>query len=259
MEAMSIESLLLSTWEEEGFIGKTRVPVGMSDIDVLAIHPAERRVRIGESKVRDGSQKIYVVDESSLAWIKQQTNKDFTEWMTDVWSRWMENLPLIWDENGRPQVPWMVPLADVNQIEVMFCCNLVCLCERQTIDESLNRASIRFLGKNPKLAPKVLQKDFVKSHVIPTSDVVIGLIAHAFRKIEAGYGRRFADLLKDAFRELHRYLRPALDRLPCDSNEKPLSNRKNPFHESIREKTALSIVHALGIEDEELRNWLLQK
>jgi len=34
MEAMCIETLLLSAWEE-GFVGKTRVPLDQSDVDVL--------------------------------------------------------------------------------------------------------------------------------------------------------------------------------------------------------------------------------
>ncbi len=58
MEAMSVESLLLSAWEEEGFIGKTRVPLDMSDVDVLAIHAGAGKVRVGESKVREGSQTV---------------------------------------------------------------------------------------------------------------------------------------------------------------------------------------------------------
>lgn len=51
MEAMSIETLLLSAWEEEGFVGKTRVPLGQSDVDVVAIHAnnrSEQRRRISE-------------------------------------------------------------------------------------------------------------------------------------------------------------------------------------------------------------------
>jgi hypothetical protein len=66
MEAMSIESLL-SAWEEEGFVGKTRVPLDQSDVDVLAIHAGEGKVRIGESKVREGSQTVYLVDDFSRA------------------------------------------------------------------------------------------------------------------------------------------------------------------------------------------------
>jgi hypothetical protein len=49
----SIEALLLSAWEEEGFIDRASTPVGMSDVDVPAAHASSRKVRVGESKVRE--------------------------------------------------------------------------------------------------------------------------------------------------------------------------------------------------------------
>jgi hypothetical protein len=144
MEAMSIESLLLSAWEEEGFVGKTRVPLAMSDVEVLAIHAAEGKVRVGESKVREGSQAVYVVDDSSLAWMDSQPYPDFTAWMGDDWSRWLGNLPRLWDTEGEPAVPWLLPASQVKGLQVVFCCNLVVLCDRQQIDEALRRAAVRF-------------------------------------------------------------------------------------------------------------------
>jgi hypothetical protein len=78
MEAMSVESLLLSAWEEEGFVGKTRVPLDQSDVDVLAVHAGEGKVRVGESKVREGSRRVYLVDDSSLSWMGEQPHQDFT-------------------------------------------------------------------------------------------------------------------------------------------------------------------------------------
>lgn len=68
MEAMSVESLLLAAWEEEGFIGRNRVPIGNSDIDALALNMHERRVRIGETKVRMTSQHVFPVDDHHLEW-----------------------------------------------------------------------------------------------------------------------------------------------------------------------------------------------
>src|SRR5207302_282430 len=58
MEAMSIEQLLLSAWEEKGFVGQTRVPLGKSDVDVLAVNPVGG-ILFGEAKVREGSQRVY--------------------------------------------------------------------------------------------------------------------------------------------------------------------------------------------------------
>ena len=101
MEAMSVETLLLSAWEEEGFVGKTRVPLEMSDVDVLAIHAGTGVVRFGEAKVREGSQKVYVVDEGSLAQMEVE-QQDFTIWLGDDWSGWLGNLPRLWNAEGRP-------------------------------------------------------------------------------------------------------------------------------------------------------------
>jgi hypothetical protein len=53
----------------------------MSDVDVLAILPNEGKVRVGETKIPEGSPKIYPVDDSSLAWIASQPQQDFADWL----------------------------------------------------------------------------------------------------------------------------------------------------------------------------------
>jgi hypothetical protein len=257
MEAMSIETLLLSAWEEEGFVGKTRVPLDHSDVDVLAIHANERKVRIGESKVREGSQTVYLVDESSLAWMASQPHQDFTAWMGDDWSRWLRNLPKLWDKEGRPVVPWLLPVSQVGQVQVVFCCNLVILCERRQADQALARASVRFLGENSALAELVDRPDFIQARIVPTVEVVTDLIGSVFGRIESGYGRRFADHFKDVFREIHRYLRPELDRLPCNRDGHKIGTRKSPHEDRIRRATVLSLLQTMGVGKDELSHWLV--
>lgn len=257
MEAMSIESLLLSTWEEAGFVGKTRIPLALSDVDVLAIHAAGGKVRIGESKVREGSQKVYLVDDSTLTYMKSEGNKDFTDWMGEGWSRWLENLPLVWDDAGRPAVPWLLPASQVNEVEVIFCCNLVALCDRKQTNDALSRAAARFLQKNPAFEGRAERADFVKAQVIPTWEVVTELISAVFSRIDNGYGRRFGDPCKDLFREIHRYLLPALDRLPCDSANNKLGVRKNPFEDQIRKDMVIGLLRSMNIDEAKIRQWFV--
>ncbi|HJT76776.1 MAG TPA: hypothetical protein VJ739_06200 [Gemmataceae bacterium] len=255
---MSIESLLLSAWEEEGFVGKTRIPLAMSDVDVLAIHAAEGKVRVGESKVREGSQTIYLVDDSSLAWIESQPHPDFAAWMGEDWSRWLGNLPKLWDLIGRPAVPWLLPASQVKELQVIFCCNLVVFCDRGQADEALQRSVVRHLRENPALAGWGNKPDFVKAKVTPTVEVVTDLTRNVFDRVESGYGRRFANHFKDMFREVHRYLQPELNRLPYDREGQKLGTRKTPYKERVRKETVLGLLKAMGVGEDELRRWLVE-
>jgi hypothetical protein len=258
VEAMSIESLLLSAWEEEGFVGKTRVPLDQSDVDVLAIHAGEGKVCIGESKVREGSQKVYLLDDSSLTWMAGQPHSDFTAWLGEDWSRWLGNLPKLWDAEGRAVIPWLLPATVVQEVRVVFCCNLAVLCDRQQVDETLRQAVVRFLRSNPALAQRCETAGFVKAQVTPTVEVVTDLIAAVFGRIESGYGRRFADHFKDVFREIHRYLGPGLGRLPDDEQGHKLGTGKMPSEERVRKETVLGLLRAMGVKGEELRRWLVE-
>ncbi len=256
MEAMSIESLVLSTWEEEGFVGKTRVPIGRSDVDVLAIHAGEKKVRIGEAKVREGSQKVYVVDDYSLAFIEKQPEKDFTGWMIDGWSDWLRNLPKLWNENGQPVVPWLLDLTNVSQIEVVFCCNLVVLCDPKHPDKLLAHAASRYLRQNSAFEGWFANGGLIRAEVKPTIAVATDLVSAVFKRIDAGYGRRFANPFKDLFRELHRYLSPELDRLPWDHNRQPKGSHKLPFQRQLRKEVLLGLLKAMEIKHDELREWV---
>jgi hypothetical protein len=254
---MSIESLLLSTWEEDGFVGKTRVPVGMSDIDVLAILADEGGVRVGETKVPEGSQTIYPVDDSSLVWIASQPQQDFADWLADFgWSNWLRNLSKLWDSEGRPVVPWLLHASKVEVIEVVFCCNVAVLCDRQQVDELLGRAVLRSLQENTAIGGRLDLKNRVQASVKPTLEIITDLISAVFRRIERGYGRRFGNPFKDMCREIHRYLRPEFDRLPYDKQGQKLGGRKSPFEDMMRRETALGLLRAMGIGDGEIQEWL---
>jgi hypothetical protein len=255
---MSIESLVLSAWEEEGFVGRTRVPLAMSDVDVLAIHAGQGKVRVGEAKVRDGSQTVYVVDDSSLALIESQPDQDFAAWMEEAWSGWLGNLPRLWDEEGHPAVPWLLPAAQVVEVQALFCCNLYVLCARDSANDALRRAVARVLRGNPALARRLDGGMAVSAKVTPTVEVVTGLASAVFARIHGGYGRRFADHFKDVLRELHRYLSPALFRGPRDAMGQQLGARKAPFAGAIRSATVMALLEALGVRKDELREWLAE-
>jgi hypothetical protein len=257
MEAMSIESLLLSTWEEDGFVGKTRVPVAQSDVDALALKASEGKVRIGEAKVREGSQKVYVVDDSSLSWIGSQAHQDFAAWMEGDWAAWLHNLPALWDSEGHPTVPWLLPVAEVNEVHVVFCCNLIVLCDCNQANDTLRRAATRVLRENDAIAAKLDSGLQVSAQVKPTLDLITDLTAAVFARIHNGYGRRFGDPFKDFLRELRRYLRPALDRLPYDKGGERLGTRKKSFEEEIRKAAIMRLLKAMDIRESELQGWLV--
>ncbi len=256
MEAMSVESLLLSAWEEDGYVGKARVPVGPSDVDVLAVHAGRGSVRVGEAKVRDGSQTVYVVDESSMAFIAESPEQDFAAWMEEAWSGWLANLPRLWGEDGEPAVPWLPRLPEVREIQVVFSCNLFVFCGRAGPDEALARAALRSLRENPAVATRIDAGLRVTAAVKATGEVAADLARAVSARIESGYGRRFGDLFKDLFRELHRYMAPALTRLPADAEGRTLGARKAPFAERVRRATALGLLAAMGVGEGELRGWL---
>jgi hypothetical protein len=67
MEAMSVETILLSPWEEEGLIGRTRVALDQSDVDVLAMSPNEGIVGVGETKVQRSPRAISMVSPGHVA------------------------------------------------------------------------------------------------------------------------------------------------------------------------------------------------
>jgi hypothetical protein len=224
-------------------------------VDVLAIHAATKTIRVGESKVRCTSQHLYVVDERSLFRIQSHPPEDFTTWMEKEWSAWLRNLPKLWDTTGEPAIPWLLPASDLERIEVIFCCNLVVYCDRTLVDQSLNRAAIRFLQENPAFGHLADTDGFIQSKVLPTVDVVTELAGTVFQKIASDYGRRFADPFKDLFRELHRYMKPELVRIPRDREGNNLGRLKAPYHEAIRKEAVLTLLRKIGVEDIEIQRW----
>jgi hypothetical protein len=249
---MTIETLLLAAYEMKGFVGKTRVPMGQSDVDALAIHPEEGKVLLGEAKVREGSQKLYIVDDWNMAEMKK-SRQDFAAWLMgdeSGWAKWLHNLPKLWDAEGKPQVPWLFHGSQVKEIEVVFCCNLVVKCDPEEANDALQRAAARFLRteQNALVAKRVVDSLLhVKARVLPTVELIFELISAVFQTIDAGYGRRFADPCRDMFREVHRYLYPSLDRLVYDKDGKSSEKRKKKDEEEIQKKTLLSLLDALGI------------
>src|SRR5262249_7321864 len=127
-------------------------------------------------------------------------------------------------------------------------------------DAALARAVARALQTNSIIAGRVHQGSLmVRGHVKPTLDVVTDLMAAVFAYIDDGYGRRFANPFKDVFRELHRYLKPELDRLPYDDAGQRQGTRKAPHHERVRADATLQILGALGVGKEELSRWLAEE
>lgn len=257
MEAMSVEQLLLAAWEEEGFIGKTRVPVGASDLDVLAVNLNTRTVRTGESKVREGSQRVYVVDDWCVAEMGRP-GIDFRWWLEEGWSKWLNTLPQAWDQTGQPVVPWLPPIQQVDRIEVVFCCNLHLFTDqRDAVHDALSRAAESSLRENPALGERLDAGLPVKGSVRSTLESACDLMRFVRRRIsEQSYGRRFGDPFKDLARELHRYLNPDMVRLPKDERGEVLGPRKSAFEGKLRRHTGLAVLAALGVEPDEVRRWI---
>lgn len=249
MEAMSVERMLLASWEEDGFIGRNRVPLGSADLDVLAVNYHTKTVRIGETKVREGSQRVYVVDDSSVAEMKRN-ERDFELWLGEGWAQWLKTLPRPWNKQGNPLVKWLLPVRQLRAIEVVFCCNLhLFLDDKNAVHSLLGRAAERHLCGNPALKQRLKTGLVVKGTVQSTLEAICEQAALVCKRIHKyKYGRRFGDSLKDIWRELHRYLGADLDRLPKDAEGKPLKTRKESFRDELRRKTVKSLLKALNIK-----------
>jgi hypothetical protein len=261
MEAMSVERILLSTWEQEDFVGKTRVPVRRSDVDALAMLAQEGRVRVGECKAWGNPKTVYFVDDYHLA------KKDFLWWLDDPEPKWLDNLPLLWNQaDGKPEVRWLLPLSQVKEIEFVFACDLHVICDPQRAGEWMLRTVEPFLRKNTLLAEKLDSSEIaLKAQVKPTVELATDLIAGVFKEIKNGYNRRFGgdDPSKDLFREVYRYLHPDLytdignDIIPKDKDGNPLAMQpKKYFYPKIRNYAVRRILAALEITEANLRAWL---
>lgn len=257
MEAMSIERLLLAAWEEEGFIGRNRVPIDSSDVDVLVVNARERRIRIGEVKVRMTSQHVFPVDQAQLAEM-ERTSSGFEWWLEDDWARWLQSLPKLWSNEGEPCAPWLLPISEVRTLDVIFCCNLHIMGEggsdASRANELLRKSVSQQLAKNSAVARHLGRID-VRAELMSTVEVAFSLARSVRRGIAAGYGRRFGDPFKDMFRELHRYLNPHFASIPRDAAGERLATRKDRFESEVRKQTALGLLEALGVAEGEVRSW----
>lgn len=254
MEPMSIERLLLANWEEEGFIGKNRVPIDREDLDVLALNPNTKTIRIGQVKVRGGSQLIEVVDDLDLARMTA-FGTDFESWLVGDWASWLKTLPKAWDNNGMPVVPWLPPISQVDVIEVVFSCNHRDFTRQsKVIDDSLQRAVERHLRQNKALPNRLDAGMVVRGKVCSTLELVCNLFRLVFRRIhEDSYGRRFGDPFKDLVREVHRYLYPELHWIPKNKQGVPTGTQKAPFHTQVRKQAIVDLLDSLGVTLKELR------
>lgn len=179
----------------------------------------------------------------------------FEWWLGEDWSRWLNVLPKLWSDEGNPCVPWLLPIAEVKVIEVVFCCNLHILCDSTKASALLRRSVLSQFEKNPAVAG-YLKDITVNAELMTTVGIAFSLSRSIARRIEEeGYGRRFGDPFKDMFRELHRYLRPYFDRIPCDASGAPLGLRKEPFAADLRKQTALGLLDALGVSSQEIQSW----
>lgn len=254
MEAMSVESLLLSAWEEDGYVGKTRVPIGDSDIDVLAIQPGSNIVRFGETKVTEGSQKVSILDAANLALFEAEKS-DIVEWL-EAWSDWLRNLEVLWNSDGHAKVPWIPEAGQLGEVQVVFCASLQVLDEREKADAALKREVYKRLARNPLIKKQLEAGMQVNARLQSTVEVLMDLIESVCKRIDSGYGRRFGSPIKDVVREIHRYLTPQLSRIPKDENDKRRGQLKKPFADSIRKKTVLNLLKAFGVQEHELKEWL---
>lgn len=255
MEAMGVETLLLSVWEEEGFIGRARVPFGQSDLDVLAFNPTRSAVRVGEAKVREGCNLVYPLDHSCLSEMRKP-GVDFTYWLGKQWSAWLVNLPLLWDSTGAPgEARWLPALGQVSFLEVTFLCNVWVFGAQGDADDALAKAATKSLRKNTAIKAALDGgKLKVSGQVLPTSVAIQRLIrAIRSRICDDRYARRFGDPLKDSIRELNRFLNPSVKTIPCNAAGQRTATRKGSAHDEIRLETLRGLLDSLGVTKAELQ------
>ena len=46
------------------------------------------------------------------------------DWLEEGWSEWMARFPELWTSEGKPNVPRLLDLAEVQLVEAVFCANL---------------------------------------------------------------------------------------------------------------------------------------
>lgn len=231
MEAMGVETLLLMCWEEEGYIGKARVPVGNADIDVLAFNSNQKEVRIGEVKAQKSASTVFVFNESDLRELDADDQK--LDSYLDQWVGWKKTIPKLWDREGKSQVQWLPDLAHISTIHFAFCANVHVFGERTPLENVLQRSVRDLLNVGDAIA--------VRAQVLSTLEVATRLITHV-RNRECG--RRFGDPLRDTLREIVRFLEPTLEGTPRTLEGKKLD--KESASKKVRDDTILQLTKAFG-------------
>jgi hypothetical protein len=248
MEAMSIERLLLSSWEEKGFVGQTRVPIEQSDVDVLAVNYQSKTVGCGQCKVTEGPKKVYVIDEYNVA--RSRDGEQFW-WLTGGYADWLGSLPKIWDAKGDPTVAWLPTVEGVASIKVVLCFNVWILPTAQPIvNQALRAIAEEHFRKNSALRDCLNNTLIIDDEVKSTVDVFFDLADSVCNRIDnKGYAKRFGEPVKDLVRELHRFLHCELDRIPLSVEGNRLDSRKAGFRLELQRKTVIQLLKSLGIDD----------
>jgi hypothetical protein len=168
----------------------------------------------------------------------------------------LRNLELLWDSNGHAKVPWIPEVGQLGAIEIVFCANLQVHDEREKANAALRHEVCKRLARNPLIQKRLESGIRVNARLQSTVEVFMDLIALVCKRIDSGYGKRFGNLIKDVVREVNRYLKPNLYRVPRDKNDKRRGRFKQPFADKIRKETALGLLKAFGVQEQELKQWL---
>jgi hypothetical protein len=205
------------------------------------------------AKVTDGSQMVYLVDDGNLAWMEAGNDDFTTTWLEPPWDGWLANIAALWTNEGLPAMPWLPRLSDVDVVEVIFCCNLTVLCDRERVNAAFRRGVVRRLSSGNKAAADRIAGGLrVEAGVMSTLDVAASNIGKTVSSIRGGYGRRFGDPFKDMVREIYRFLDAAPYRRREDSNHSRTGSTRKAVRDEIRAATAGRLLDALGIGKDEV-------
>lgn len=210
MEAMALERLLLSSWEAEGFIGKTRVRVPSEsywrEIDALALRAGttgQLELRLGEVKARGAASAVWAVDGRA---------RD-ADWWLGEWSSFAEGICALYPHSdGSSPLAGLPRWNDLSRVDVFFVFNGWEVPGSNGMDAL--RAGIRaMLSKSWGYAqenPRALANLNVQA--LSTRDLILDTFAAVKRQVAEGRGARYGDPVLDVARELFRFLSPGVVR-----------------------------------------------
>jgi len=199
MEVMAVEELVAAAWELEDFLVCRRHPIWLeeqhsySDVDLVGVRSRPSEVRIGECKVQSGARTVYCYN----------GDYEFVDGFMEGWAPFMDNIPLLWDRDLRPD--WLPLTTDVQKIQVWFCGNF------WFTDEDARRRANRDLTSYLKktVAPHGA-KGKIEGRVYTTLDLILKCIAGVGENtVKWEWGKRYGHPMLDVFRELVRYAHPS--------------------------------------------------